>query len=127
VFAKIKPYFIGFVSGIVLYGIITLWISSGTANKLTADLRAAKWSLESAIRTNIELTTGIQELSIHLDKANKLIERNQSIIDNQQSVINRQQHIIDGIFETVQIEGMGIGDKIEAISEGFTKLYKLYH
>jgi hypothetical protein len=123
---KAKPFIIGFVSGIVLFGIITLWINS-SKNILIADLRAAEWSLESASRTNTELTKGIRELSGQLANTNKIIAEQQSIINNQQRIIIRQKQIIGDIIIQISGEGVSIRDKIRSIAEGFGLLYKIYN
>jgi len=124
--AKAKPFIIGFVSGIVLFGIITLWINS-SKNNLIADLRAAEWSLESASRTNAELTKGLRELSKQLAGTNKIITEQQSIIDNQQRIIDRQKQIIGDIVIQINGEGISIRDKIRSVAEGFRLLYKIYN
>jgi hypothetical protein len=127
VFAKIKPYFIGFVSGIVLCGIITLWISSGTADRLAADLRAAKWSLESAIRTIDQSAEIIQGLQSELAVSGKLTTDQQSIIDGQQSIIDDQKQIIDGIIDTIGGQGSIIGEELRGIAQDYRRLYNSYH
>jgi hypothetical protein len=127
VWAKIKLLCIGFAFGIVLSGIIALWISSSAGSKLIADLNAAKWSLESASRTNANITAGLQDVSIKLKDANRIIIDQQSILNRQQSIIDGQKSIIEQIKLSIDGTGNDIGRKIQAIADGFRQLYNLYH
>lgn len=134
VFKKIKPYFIGFGIG-VIFCLIAIWaIYKDSGSKVTADLRAAKWSLESATRTNAELAQGIQRLQSDLSKSNTIITeqqsviiRQQSAISNQQSIIDKQKSVIDGILTQINGTGNGIRAKIQAIADGFRLLYQIYN
>lgn len=125
--AKIKLLCIGLVFGIILSGIVTLWISSGTSNKLAADLRTTKWSLESAIRTIDKSAEIIQELQSEHIISNKLTTDQQSIINRQQSIINDQKQIIDGIIDTIGSQGSVFGEELKRIAQDYRRLYNSYH
>jgi hypothetical protein len=134
VWKKYKGYVFSFIIGAILSFIILWAINNKSTELLKSELRASRWSLESAIRTNTELTTGIQQLSIKLEESNTIISeqqsilvRQQSIINNQQSIIDKQKSIIDAII--VQIDGAGddIGKQIQIIADGFARLFSFYN
>jgi hypothetical protein len=122
-----KKIIVSFVIGFILCFIIIWTINKNTGQELNADLKAAGWSLESAIRTNTELTKGIRELQSEFNKSNNIITEQQSIIIGQQSTINKQKSIIDGIFITINGEGNDIGTKIQSITDRFKFLYGFYN
>jgi hypothetical protein len=128
-----KKIITSFFLGVVISIGILLWISSSSNTKLSADLSASKWSLESATRTNTELALGLRSVSGKLIESNKIINNQQSIIDGQQSELNKQKLIIDGqqsIIEQIIISINGKGNdiraKIRAIADGFRLLYNYY-
>ena len=133
-----KAYFIlgavcFFLGGAIAIG-AGYYFTRDSGTKLNADLKDARWSLESATRTNAELATGLRELHGELDRASGLTKKQQSIIDSQQSrldeqkqIIDGQQSIIDGIAETIREQGGDIRGKIKAIADGFGRLYAFYH
>lgn len=98
----------------------TVLIARGSGAKLNAELNAAQWSLESATRTNAELTGELRQLHGELARANGLAK-------DQQSRLDRQKQIIDGIISNIDYEGGSIRGQIRAIADGFRRLYDFYH
>jgi predicted ABC-type sugar transport system permease subunit len=124
---QLRKAVLPFIAGFVLCGALVLLLTRGAGSKLNADLLAAGWNLESARRTNIQLATNIRELRRELDSASGLAEINQSIITAQQQQLGDQQRLVDGIAETIKIQGGDIRGKIKAITDGFRRLYKFYY
>lgn len=98
----------------------TVLIARGSGAKLNAELNAAQWSLESATRTNAELTGELRQLHGELDRANELAQ-------DQQRRLGEQKRIIDGILASIDFQGGNIRSQIRAIADGFRRLYDFYH
>jgi septal ring factor EnvC (AmiA/AmiB activator) len=127
VWKKIKPYLIEAIVLIFLYTGIVLWVTKGSGDRLNAELKASKWSMESVSRLNTELATGLRSVSGELAKSDKLIADQQSTINGQQSIINKQKSIIDGIIAQINGAGNDIRAKIKSIAEIGRLLYNFYN
>lgn len=122
-FKKIVIYIVCFALGICSAFIFF----NGSRKKLATELQSAKSSLESATRTNAELTKRIQDLSRELIKSDNIVAEQSKIIDDQQYRLEEQERIIKGIIDNISGEGSAIGNKIESIANGFRQLYNIYH
>ena len=97
-----------------------VYAGRGAVRKLNADLASVRSSLASATADSAAASAAVQRLSSQLVAANKLVA-------DQQSEINGQRKIIDGIAETISGAGSDVGRQIDALAEGFIRLYSFYH
>lgn len=113
---------------------LTVWsvvscfiIFRGSAGALSIQLADARNALANATRSNTELAGELQQLQIELGKSNQLVSDQQRIIAENKRQLDEQKRIIDGITQTIRDAGGGIGKQIDAIAEGFRRLYSFYH
>jgi hypothetical protein len=121
--SAVRRFFLS--AGILLAGIAigaggTVLLARGNGAKLNADLSSAQWSLETATRTNAELTGELRQLHGELNRAN-------GIAKDQQSRLDRQKQIIDGILGSIDFQGGNIRSQIRGIADGFRRLYDFYN
>jgi hypothetical protein len=127
VWEKIKSYVCGFIISIIVIGSIFFFTGKGAGDKLSADLRATKWNLESSLRTIDESAKIIRGLQSELIVSGKLTTEQQSIINRQQLTIDNQKQIIDGIINTIGSQGSILGNEIRDIAKEYRQLYNSYH
>lgn len=127
-------YVVAFVLGALLCAGIVLWLAHGSGAKLNADLAAAgdtavalRTSLADAVAANHGLTDQLSKLQGQFDKSSKLLAADDAIVAKQQRDISSGQRIIDGILGNIAGAGVDLGKQIDAIAEGFGRLYALYH
>lgn len=122
---SIRAPIVAFLAGAVLASILLIVFSG--SGRLAADLRATRWTLESSSRTVASLASRLQRLSFELNKSNGLALAQQQIIAEQQRQIVDQQRLVDGIITTINGGGKDIQGRIQAIADGFERLYKFYY
>lgn len=120
-------YAVAFVLGALLCGGIVLYLAHSAGTKLNTDLTDAtdsadslRSSLADAVAANHELASKLQSLSGQLDKSSKLLAADDARIA-------AGQRIIDGILGNIASAGVDLGRQIDAIADGFGRLYGLYH
>jgi hypothetical protein len=124
---QLRKAILPFIAGFVFCGAIVLLLTHGAGSKLNADLAAAGWSLDTAIRLDRQRDAIERGLRIDLKKSNGLIEAQQSIIGAQQSQLGEQQSIIDGIFTTIDKGGSGLRGSIKTIKDRANSVYRFYY
>jgi len=117
---SLRPFVIGFVLGLVLGACVLAIIAHNATSRLDAELVNVRSSLATASDANAELTTELRQLSGELDRSSQRAR-------DQQSTIDRQQQIIAGIVKSLRESGGDIRGQIQAIADGFRRLYIVYH
>ena len=121
---KYKAYIIVGIACLLLGSAITVGagyqITKHAGDKLNADLAASRTALADATRLNAESTQTISELRGQLASASNGATKNQQLISATESGL-------DELSSNIRDSGGDIGRQIQAIADGFDKLYKLYH
>lgn len=129
-----KYALLGFLAGVLVCGALALFISGRAGAKLNVDLASVRTSLDKSTADNTELATELRSIHGQLDIATGIVTRDsqelarrQRIIDGQQRNIGILERGLGDIAATIAGAGGDIRKQIQAVSEGFERLYRLYH
>lgn len=114
---------VGAIAGVSLVLVAT----NGSGAKLNTDLAGLRTSLEDAVTINHGLADQLSKLQGQLDKSNRLLAIDDAVIAKQQLTIAAGQRIIAGIASSIANSGGDIAKTIDAIADGFKRLYSAYH
>jgi hypothetical protein len=114
---------VGAIAGVSLVLVAT----NGSGAKLNTDLAGLRTSLEDAVTINHGLADQLSKLQGQLDKSNRLLAIDDAVIAKQQLTIAAGQRIIAGIASSIANSGGDIAKTIDAIADGFKRLYAAYH
>jgi chromosome segregation ATPase len=99
----------------------------GAGAKLNAELASLRTSLASATAHSAELAEQLRLIHVQLDDANRRADSEQRIIAGQQQLIDAGKRGLEGIAAQIAGSGSDIGKQVHALSEGFIRLYRIYH
>ena len=126
-------YGLAFILGAALCGGIVLYLAHGSGAKLNAELAAAGDSVQSlrtdladASAANHQLADQLSKLQVQLNKSSLLLASDDAVIAKQQLTIAAGQRLADSIASNLAGAGNDLGKQIDAIADGFVKLYNLY-
>lgn len=139
---KVELHFaVPFLAGALALGSATYVVDRSAAERLSADLAAARStnaaigvdntalradndtlrkSMDSAVANSDKLAGSVRQM------AGQLADEHQRSVA-QQSRLDEQQRIIDGIAIDVAKSGDDVGRELRALADGFIKLYSYYH